>query len=649
MYQGGQEAYLRKVVFDIEADGLQPTKIWIIVCRDLDTRETVTFFPYRGVEETQSFIDFSKTVDQWVGHYALRYDVLVINRLIPAAKITQQTTLDTFVIGKLVEFNRKGHSLEDYGEDFGVLKVIQNKWDEWDDNFIPRCTVDVDITERVYQRYLRYLSSATWKPAIDLEHYVDILCQDISKNGFAFDIEASKKLYIIISKELSILTKRLQDIFPKKTILVKEVVPKATKFGTIHRGAFKFLGTNPDLSAYQVNCPFSVFEWQEFNPGSTKQRIDRLWEAGWQPEEKSDGHKDFLKSRGRYGKLDPERKAYFDKYGWKTNEVNLRTLPDNAPDGIKTLVRWILLRSRVSRLDEWHAAYNEVTGRIHGQFQGIGAWTGRMAHSKPNMGNIPKFNDKRPETTPYSDVMRGLWVAPRDRYLVGVDAEGIQLRVLAHYINDKEFTHAVVGGRKEDASDPHSVNQRALGAPCKSRDDAKTFIYAWLLGAGVGKVADILKCSKAEAEIACKNFLDRFENLLYLKTKVIPKDAAFGYFQGFDGRYVPIYGDDQGAREHFALAGYLQNGEAIVMKRATKIWKPRLELENIPFKLVNLVHDEWQIEVPRDLELAKYVAGVVADSLRVVGDDLKLRCPFAGSILNGHGKIAIGQNWLETH
>jgi DNA polymerase I-like protein with 3'-5' exonuclease and polymerase domains len=265
------------------------------------------------------------------------------------------------------------------------------------------------------------------------------------------------------------------------------------------------------------------------------------------------------------------------------------------------------------------------------------------------MGNIPKFDAKQPHKTPYSDKMRELWIAAHDRFLVGVDAESIQLRIFGHYINDKGFINALIAGRKEDASDPHSLNQRALGDICKSRDDAKTFIYAWLLGAGLTKVAQILGCTLEEARMANDNFLEFYPGLKLLKDQVIPEDAARGYFQGFDGRYVRIWGDDYDQRRHFTLAGYLQNGEVIIMKRAVQLWYPKLVKEKIPFWWVNFVHDEYQTETPRDMEIAKYVAQTQADAIRQVGVDLGLNCPMAGSILNGHGKLAIGDNWLDTH
>jgi DNA polymerase-1 len=277
-----------------------------------------------------------------------------------------------------------------------------------------------------------------------------------------------------------------------------------------------------------------------------------------------------------------------------------------------------------------------------------------MAHTNPNMGNPPKFNPEQPDKTPYADEMRSCWIAGEDEYLVGVDAESIQMRIFAHYAEDEELIHALVAGRKEDGSDPHSVNRRALGDPCKSRDSAKTYYYAWVLGVGLAKGAEILECSLEESREANENFINKYPGIKRIKTEIIPEDAARGYFRGLDNRYVWIYGDTEDERRHYAFAGYLQNGEKIIMARALQIWYPRL-YRYPGFRIRNFVHDEYQFTIRRDYDLALEAAGIVAESIKQAGEGLGLRCPMAGSFLatlpgpDGKKRLAIGDNWLETH
>lgn len=271
-----------------------------------------------------------------------------------------------------------------------------------------------------------------------------------------------------------------------------------------------------------------------------------------------------------------------------------------------------------------------------------------MNHQNPNTANIPNEFDTAGKKKLYGKELRSFWCAPKNRLLVGCDAEGIQLRIFAHYIDDPEFTEALVNGRKEDKSDPHSLNQRILGDVCKSRAAAKRYIYALLLGAGQGKLQEILGCDQSAATEAYERLLQRYTGFAYLKEKVIPADAKRGWFVGLDGRAVRIPGDEVGQRRHLAMSGYLQNGEAVAMKLATLKWWHKLP--EYGAKLVNFVHDEWQTEVPNNIEIALAVAKMQADSLRLVGEELGLKCPLAGSYWNDDlNDYTIATNWSKTH
>jgi DNA polymerase I-like protein with 3'-5' exonuclease and polymerase domains len=96
------------------------------------------------------------------------------------------------------------------------------------------------------------------------------------------------------------------------------------------------------------------------------------------------------------------------------------------------------------------------------------------------------------------------------------------------------------------------------------------------------------------------------------------------------------------------MSGYLQNGEAIIMKKATLKWHDKLKEQDS--LLVNLVHDEWQTETPNNMEIALLIAKLQADSLENVGQEIGLKCPLAGSYWNDDSKdYTIGTNWSRTH
>jgi DNA polymerase-1 len=414
-----------------------------------------------------------------------------------------------------------------------------------------------------------------------------------------------------------------------------------------------------NIHEFTVDAPFSYCKWEEFNPSSHKQIVEVLTQSGWSPVDKTESHKDVerelnkFKYKKRDTALDTAFKELYTRYqelritGWKVNEANLETLPSSAPTAARLLARRILLESRRRTLTEWLDLVQDDC-RIHGKFYGIGAWTHRMAHQNPNTANIPNEYDTAGKKKLYGKELRSLWCAPKNRLLVGVDAEGIQLRIFAHYINDAEFTEALVKGKKDDKTDPHSLNQRILGDACRSRAAAKRFIYALLLGAGLNKLSEILGCDNRETEEALDRLLTRYTGWAKLKEEVFPKDAQRGYFIGLDGRKVRIPGDTESNRRHLAMSGYLQNGEAVVMKLATLKWHSSLKDMNA--LLVNFVHDEWQVECPNNIETALTIAKMMADSLRIVGEELNLNCPLAGSYWNDDAHdYTIATNWSMTH
>ncbi|MTV59284.1 hypothetical protein GM547_14685, partial [Streptococcus pneumoniae] len=76
---------------------------------------------------------------------------------------------------------------------------------------------------------------------------------------------------------------------------------------------------------------------------------------------------------------------------------------------------------------------------------------------------------------------------PKGRVLVGCDADGIQLRLFAHFTQDDKLIQSIVSGKKEEGTDIHSLNKQVLNTTysnrelCASREVAKTYIYAVLL------------------------------------------------------------------------------------------------------------------------------------------------------------------------
>jgi len=644
-------------ILDIETNAIDnPDKLWCIVVKNLDSGEVSTWSFPSGVPGeyprlVEGFLSSCSSVSCWVGHNVIAYDLPHLVRLIPGFSFDQSRVIDTLVVARLLNYGVEGgNSLEAWGNRLGLHKADFSDFSAYSQQMLDYCINDVLVTEKLYALLEPYVSSSQWSRSLRLEHDTAFLCHDLHTNGFSFDLERAVSLHHSITSRLGALEDDLARDFQPRPTLVREVHPRVTASGTLSRVDFRWLDSPGDLTQFNGG-PFSRIAWVPFNPGSPKQCVERLWECGWKPFDKTKGHiaaeraSNSRPVRGRAGAQTAGRGLrglpepsdvrgsrdleHYRYYGWKVNEANLATLPRDAPEAAHKLVEWLMLDSRRSTLEEWFAVYNQGTQRIHGRFNHIGAWTGRMSHNSPNMANIPGHGSV------YGDEFRSLWRAEPGKYLVGVDADGIQLRVLAHYMNDKDFIAALTQGRKEDGTDAHTLNKIALGDACRDRDTAKTFIYAFLLGAGVAKIAEILGCSSDDARGAVDAFLNYYPGLRGLKDHRLPADAARGYFIGLDGRLVAC------DSEHLMLAGYLQNGEAVIMKTANLIWRENLRKEGIVFKQVNFVHDEWQVEV-NSLTDATKAGNIMISAIEEAGRQLNLNCPLAGN-------AKYGTSWLDTH
>lgn len=611
------------LVIDIETDNLDAKVIWCIVCEDLATGEQVVFSkPTEDRGVAAAFLSYIGRATALVGHNIIGFDLPVLHRLL-GMRFDPKAVIDTLVVSQLLNYNIPGgHSLEAWGDRLKFPKTKFSNFSQYSPEMVEYCKQDVRVASKLFKLFKPYIESPDWRKSLRLEHDTAWLCSELSDNGFGFDYDTAQKLHSEILSKLSVLQDELQTAFPPRSKLVREITPVATKHGTLHQKDFRWC-KDGNLIGYHPGQTFSLFTYEPFNPGSPKQCVERLNEAGWRPYEKTKGHIQAERDR------DTEKLKHYATYGWSISENNLSTLPASAPAAARKLVEWLLLDSRRSTLEEWFNAYNPTTRSIHGRFRHIGAWTGRMSHASPNMANIPSSGSL------YGDDFRRLWQARGGGHLVGVDADAIQLRVLAHYMDDPRFTAALVSGDKVSGTDAHTLNQRALGDVCKSRDVAKTFIYAWLLGAGVGKIAQILACNPADARDAIDSFISYYPGLKALREERIPQDASRGYFLGLDGRKVV---QDSA---HLMLAGYLQNGEAIIMKTANLLWQAQAKQEGLQFKQVNFVHDEWQTEV-YDLTTADRIGILKVQSIVKAGELLQMRCPLAGNAI-------IGRNWLDTH
>lgn len=607
-----------RLIVDIETDSLevdQVKNIWCVVCKDIETNKV---FAYEGLtNECKTLLSSSTSI---IGHNFINYDYCVIERFAPGT-IDPLKVVDTLVLSKLLKYkldDGEGHSLEAWGARFNSPKHPSPDFSVYSVEMLEYCKQDVEINHLLYEYLKKYLNYPNWYQAIETEMSMAWICLDMHLNGFKYDIYNANELLQDLEARLGALDNDIIACFPPRLRAVREVTPKATKHGTISKTSIPRSWT--DLTKLHIGCPFTIVDYVHFNPGSSRQIVERLNEAGWHP-------------------INPTKTGK----SWKIDEQNLATLPETAPEGARKLVERLLIAARVRTLKEWEACYNPNTERIHGIFNSIGTWPGRMSHRNPNLGNVAtrksiKYKGARLKeiATNLGSIMRSLWVAADDCWLVGTDMEAAHVRLFAHYIDDKEFTNAVISGNKKLGTDVHTLGARLFKHLGCDRDQHKTFIFSFFNGAGPPKVAEIFGCSVEEARRALGLYGLRFPGIEKLRRELIPIYARQGWFPGLDGREVP-YGE-----EHGMFAGMLQSGEAIVMKMANILWRKELNEKGFRYKQVNLVHDEYVTESLGGRDNAETIGRVQSNSISTAGILLGLRCPLAG-------EYKVGKTWLAVH
>ena len=218
------------------------------------------------------------------------------------------------------------------------------------------------------------------------------------------------------------------------------------------------------------------------------------------------------------------------------------------------------------------------------------------------------------------------------RVMVGYDGAGLELRMLAHFVNDPEYTKQILEG------DIHSYNQQLAGLP--NRDNAKTFIYAFLYGAGDQKIGDIIEGTREDGKKIKERF---FESLPLLKELIerVKEDAMKGYVLGLDGRKLRLRKDGRGKpMVHKALNLLLQGAGAVVMKYAMVLLDEALEASGLDALKVIDMHDEGQYDVlPAHVNAFRQLAD---NCVKKAGELLGMNLPLASDSI-------VGLSWKDTH
>lgn len=633
-------------VFDIETNGLLP-ELHTIHCISLQAVDpdgrplgpVLSANRANGELTIEQAIAKLSSADFVVGHNILGFDIPAIVKLHPGFRVKR--AIDTILLSSLLYPDLRDrdftlvkkkpgvlpgqmigrHSLEAWGYRLGHWKgdysaMMKERgldpWAEWSQEMDDYCDQDVVVCQHLLALQM---SKGLSQEAIDLEHAVAPILARQEAYGFLFDQKLAARL------EQELLTKRqeiadkLAKVFPPWQVVDKQGISKVN---------------NKKLGRVKGE-PYVTYKTVVFNPGSRDHIAYVLQKKyGWKPREFTPEGKpkvdEEILSRLKYpeAKLLIEYLTVAKRYGQLASpppKINKDGTPSKAK---KTSEAWI--------------DHVKADGRIHGRVNQNAAVTGRMTHSNPNIAQVPKVQHSKAGILTgleggWGFECRSLFTVPKGKKLVGADASGLELRCLAHFMalyDGGAYAKVLLEG------DIHTENQNAAGLP--TRDNAKTFIYAFLYGAGDEKIGSIIGKGRKHGKELKQKFLTGLPALAKLVRGVKKKAKECGWLRGLDGRRLHIRSD------HAALNTLLQSAGALVMKKALVLLDWSIQeaglVPGVNYEFVANVHDEWQIEV--DEEHAEMVGKLAVAAIRRAGDAFKFRCPL-------DGEYKIGNNWAETH
>lgn len=498
-----------------------------------------------------------------VAHNGLSFDFPVLAKLWNI-RLKMENMRDTLILSMMDNPAREGgHSLKAWGQRLGCEKIEFNDFSTYTPEMLEYCKQDVLLCSKIYHLLEPSMSEFSGKSISD-EHRMRIVADRISNNGFKLDKDKAVKLYNDLVLEQEQIEQECRNLFP--TIVEERYSDKTGK---------------------RLKDKIT-----EFNPASRQQIASRLIELGWVPTE-----------------LTPTGQPKVDE----------KTLSNCSIPVAETLATYFMLQKRSALVKSWIKSCTDEN-RVHCKYRTLGAITNRMSCVDPNLQQVPAVRVQ------YGKECRELFKAATGNKLLDTDAAGLELRVLAHYMNDDKFTKEVLEG------DVHTANQRMAGLD--TRDQAKTFIYALLYGAGDAKIGAVVNGSAKDGAELRSRFMSNMPAYKRLSEAVIRKGESEGRLKAIDGRVLRVRSG------HASLNTLIQGSSAVLMKKWFMYVDHYLRRRHIRSKIVAMIHDELVLEsAEKDVDAT---TESVILSISQVNKAYNLRCKLECD-------VQVGNNWSEIH
>lgn len=642
----------RIAVFDTETDGFidSMTKMHCFTLIDAENKWMLSDTDPEALK---------KTLDEYdvlVGHNIIGFDLPMLKKHYGWEPRPDVIIIDTLWLSRMYYPDIEGgHSLGAWGirlgnpktEYYPVLDESQPVYDPEESNpsknpgwegsiCTPKmqsyCDQDVSVNVDVFWKLVNLLRNFSWQ-SIKCEMDTAMLIQRQMEHGFVFDMKEAEKLHAELVSRIIELEDEVHQTFKPLPKLEREIQPRLKKDLTVSSVGLKKLPDwekvipPPEYKDVDVgellperrytSGSFSLIEWPEFSLGSRQQIAERLLRSGYKLTKKT------------------------EKGNYIIDDEVLQEAADAGVPEAKPLAEYFLIQKREAMVKDWiaKAKWHEDQGvwRIHGYVNSMGANSNRMTHSSPNVAQVPaakKYKKGHPKEGQfkmgaaggYGCDCRALFGVRKGYKLVGCDASGLELRTLAHYMGDPEYTKNLLEG------DIHSINQEAAGLP--TRDNAKTFIYGFLYGAGDAKIGQIVGGNSKDGKRLKAQFLEKTPALKKLREGVLGAAKSRGWLKGFDGRILRV------RSPHSALNTLLQGMGAIVMKYWLIEVAKHADAEGLDWNPSANVHDEGQFEVLE--EHVERFKEICEQAFLTISESLGSKCLLEGEAMEGN-------TWLETH
>jgi DNA polymerase-1 len=299
----------------------------------------------------------------------------------------------------------------------------------------------------------------------------------------------------------------------------------------------------------------------------------------------------------------------FDKMGFKggrkgksgaysTDQSTLEKLssdPEAAAITKKVLEWRHLSKLKSTYTDALQAQINPNTGRVHTSYSLVGAQTGRLSSTDPNLQNIPI-------RTPIGRQIREAFVPEEGNVLLAADYSQIELRLAAHMADVGTLKEAFEAGEDIHA---RTATEMFGEVTRDSRARAKTINFAILYGISRWGLAGRLEVEPDEAQDMIDTYFQRFPGIQRYISETLTSVGEQGYSETLFGRktwFPRIKSKNQTERqgsERAAINAPIQGTSADIIKRAMARMLPALRDEGLNnVRMLLQVHDELVFELP---------------------------------------------------